>query len=240
MLLMTNRRCYGLILVPRERHHPSCLPQFAWVMLVYPSPLAELQQLHQSLWISSDFSVVLIKDGKTSHTLSDGNTLNCVCVCVREMQPLASQQIHNTNPLSTLTTIIAGRSEMRPQCVSVPSVWTILKSLSYVWEQRRSSLFKRKQWWTPTWHVVLMICVDVQLEWTLQSDMDHWVHKSSSEVTRERLSSLSASPPSSVALKSNQKELYWHQWELEECRASFPLNVTIPQGINRITCTDVH
>lgn len=59
------------------------------------------------------------------------------------------------------------------------------------------SLFKRQRRLIPTKDVFLMICLDVQVELTLQSDMDHWVYRSLSELTSEDLS-----PSLCIALSS--------------------------------------
>lgn len=58
--------------------------------------------------------------------------------------------------------------------------------------QNSTLTFKRQPWLTATKDVFLMICLDMQLEMTLQSDMDQWVYRSLSELTSKDLSSLPA------------------------------------------------
>lgn len=58
--------------------------------------------------------------------------------------------------------------------------------------QNSTLTFKSQPWLTATKDVFLMICLDMQLEMTLQSDMDQWVYRSLSELTSKDLSSLPA------------------------------------------------
>lgn len=73
------------------------------------------------------------------------------------------------------------------------------------------SLFKRQRWLTLTKDVFLMICLDVQVELTLQSDMDHWVYRGLSELTSEDLSpSLCIALPFCLPqIKSKRALLAW-------------------------------
>lgn len=97
---------------------------------------------------------------------------------------------------------------------------------------------KRQLWLAPTEDVFLMICSDVQVESTLRSDMDHWVHRGLSELTSEDL------PPSrciAIALTSQgKKELYWHEWEQENVvKPLSPLKNVTQWDKNRLTCTSI-
>lgn len=191
--------------------------------------------------ICSDFS---IKDGKIIHTVCQTVTQCCCCASVQfVMQPLALKLIHNTT--SPVTPVVVsvfvdsenGNEATVRECLTACLQHSFLKKcLLFVCVQRKSwcvqtpsrahSLLKRQRWLTPTKGVFLMICLDVQLELTLQSDMDHWVYTALSELTSEDLSPLFASRSPSVSLKSNQKELYWHEWNQEKCcQTSFPWTI---------------
>lgn len=142
---------------------------------------------------------------------------------------------------------------MRPLCVSNHMFTTLLSQkylffvLKGVWEQKRKSwcvqtlslfFFLKTAVTDKTKTFFLMICLDVQPELTLQSDMDHWVYGALSELTSEDLSPLSASLSPPVSGKSNQKQLYWHERKQKKCcQASFPLNNIIQWDINTITCS---
>lgn len=158
------------------------------------------------------------------------------------MQPLALKQIHNTN--SAVTGVVAsvfaasqdGNEATVGERLTACLQHSCLKNAFFSPHQCTENklmcvFFKRRRWRAPTEDVFLMICLDIQLELTLQSDMDHWVYRASSELTSGDLSSLlslslcSAFLP--VSRKSNQKQLYWHEWKLDKkrCRASFPRTI---------------
>lgn len=140
--------------------------------------------------ICSDFS---IEDWKIIYTVCQTVTQCCCCASVQfVMQPLASKQIHNTNSPVTRVVVSVFEASQNGKCFK--------KKPFFVFEQRKSwclqtpsrahSLFKRQLWLTLTKDIFLMICLDVQLELTLQSDMDHWVYRALSELTSEYLSPL--------------------------------------------------
>lgn len=117
------------------------------------------------------------------------------------MQPLALKQIHNTN--SAVTGVVAsvfaasqdGNEATVGERLTACLQHSCLKNAFFSPHQCTGNklmcvFFKQRRWWAPTEDVFLMICSDIQLELTLQSDMDHWVYRASSELTSGDLSSL--------------------------------------------------